>query len=114
MGILLAPLGVQALRGLDLGQPRFVEPYVLVSFIGLIFLLVCGAFFIGLFIGLWNLGDDNNYDCPTVDACLNWERAKFFARVYPEALNGQGRSNVFKGVRLLHCKSNPGRTLLQL
>merc|ERR1719300_895457 len=40
--------------------------------------------------GLWNLGDDNNYDCPTVETCLNWERAKFFARVYPEALNGQG------------------------
>ena len=40
--------------------------------------------------GLWNLGDDDNYDCPTVEACLNWERAKLFARVYPEALNGQG------------------------
>jgi len=41
--------------------------------------------------GLWNLGDDDNYDCPTVESCLNWERAKYFARVYPEALNGQGR-----------------------
>ena len=40
--------------------------------------------------GLWNLGDDDNYDCPTVESCLNWERAKYFARVYPEALNGQG------------------------
>ena len=114
MGILLAPLGVQALRGLDLGQPRFVEPFLLVSFIGLILLLVVEPYLLVFFIGLWNLGDDNNYDCPTVDACLNWERAKFFARVYPEALNGQGRPIVFKGVGLLHCKSNPGRTLLQL
>ena len=42
--------------------------------------------------GLWNLGDDDNYDCPTVESCLNWERAKYFARVFPEALNGQGES----------------------
>ena len=41
---------------------------------------------------MWNLGDDDNYDCPTVESCLNWERAKYFARVYPEALNGQGKS----------------------
>ena len=26
MGFLLAPLGLQAVRGLDVGQPRFVEP----------------------------------------------------------------------------------------
>ena len=58
--------------------------------------------------GLWNLGDDDNYDCPTVESCLNWERAKYFARVYPEALNGQGKSldfNIYIVVkkRPVHC-----------
>ena len=30
--------------------------------------------------GLWELEDDNNYDCPDVDACLNRDTAKIYAR----------------------------------
>ena len=45
----------------------------------------------------------------TVESCLNWERAKYFARVYPEALNGQGRKIFFQSAREILI-----RTLLQL
>ena len=41
--------------------------------------------------GLFELGDDNNYDCPTIDSCLNKERVAVFARVYPAAVAGTGK-----------------------
>ena len=44
------------------------------------------------------LQDDEDYSCPTVDSCLDRERALTFARVYPEAIAGQGpQSKSFPG-----------------
>ena len=38
--------------------------------------------------GLFELGDDNNYDCPELTSCLNEDRARVFARTYPSAVAG--------------------------
>lgn len=41
--------------------------------------------------GLFNLGDDNNYNCPDIESCLNVENVKTYARVYPSAVAGTGK-----------------------
>ena len=38
--------------------------------------------------GLFSLGDDDNYSCPTLESCLDTERASLFARTYPAAVAG--------------------------
>ena len=74
VGPLLAPLGLQTVRGLDLGQ---VEPTNQAN-------TDCSVSH-----GLWSWeGDSDHYSCPTVDSCLNRERARLFARVYPSAVAG--------------------------
>merc|ERR1719481_223307 len=40
--------------------------------------------------GLWNLQDDNNYDCPELSSCLNVDTVKTYARTYPAAVAGTG------------------------
>ena len=61
VGLQLAQLGVQTLRGLDLGQViqtlSLFSPTVLSSH--------------GLFS--WE-GDNENYDCPNITACLNYDK----------------------------------------
>lgn len=41
--------------------------------------------------GLFNLGDDNDYDCPTIESCLNPDRVRLFARTFPAAVAGTGK-----------------------
>jgi len=41
--------------------------------------------------GLWNLENDDSYDCPTVESCLNKDRVRVFARTYAEAIAGAGK-----------------------
>ena len=38
--------------------------------------------------GLFELEDDDNYDCPELSSCLNEDRARVFARTYPAAVAG--------------------------
>ena len=38
--------------------------------------------------GLFELGDDNNYDCPELSSCLNKDRVRVFARTFPSAVAG--------------------------
>jgi len=39
----------------------------------------------------WNLGDNDNYDCPTVDSCLNKDNVRIFARTYAQSVAGEGK-----------------------
>jgi len=41
--------------------------------------------------GLWNLEDDNNYNCPDVESCLNKDRVRVFARTYAQSIAGDGK-----------------------
>ena len=38
--------------------------------------------------GLFSLGDDNNYSCPTLESCLNTDTVRTYARTYPAAVAG--------------------------
>ena len=38
--------------------------------------------------GLFSLGDDNNYSCPTLESCLNTDSVRTYARTYPAAVAG--------------------------
>ena len=41
--------------------------------------------------GHFSLEDDNDYDCPTLESCLNVDSLLPYARVYPSAVAGTGK-----------------------
>ena len=45
--------------------------------------------------GHFSLGDDNNYDCPDLESCLNVDSLLPYARVYPSAIAGTGKYFTF-------------------